>query len=282
MYKLDGKKVVITGAASGLGRSLALAMARKGCRIGVVDINVEGAEETLEMVISRGGSGEVFQLDVRDPEQVEAMAEHFFQTFGGVDILFNNAGVAVTGFVGDIPLENWKWITDINYFGMVYGCHSFIPRMKAQGGGYIVNTASAAGIVSFLEMAPYNASKAAVISLTETLKIELAPFNIGVSVVCPMFFNTGLLDDLRYTDEFETEFSHAAFKYARITSDEVAQVVVKGVEKKKLIIIPQLSGKVFWMQKRLSPSLYFGQLYFLNKMGWGRPLFLWMARHGML
>ena len=131
-------------------------------------------------------------------------------------------------------------------------------------------------------MAPYNASKAAVISLTETLKIELAPFNIGVSVVCPMFFNTGLLDDLRYTDEFESELGHTCFKNSRITSDEVAQVVVKGVEKKKLIIIPQLSGKAFWMQKRLSPSLYFGQLSFLNKMGWGRPLFLWMARHGML
>lgn len=282
MYKLDGKKVVITGAASGLGRSLALAMARKGCRIGVVDINVESAQETLEIVERAGGSGEIYELDVRVAIDVEAMADHFFKSWGGVDVLFNNAGVAVAGFVGDIPLEDWEWIIAINFWGMVYGCHSFIPRMKARGGGYIVNTASSAGITSFLEMAPYNTSKAAVISLSETLKIELAPFNIGVSVICPMFFNTGLLDDMRYTDEFQTEFSHAAFKYARITSDEVAQAVIKGMERKKLIIIPQLSGKVFYMQKRLSPSLYFAQLYQLNKMGWAKPLFMWMARHGMV
>lgn len=282
MYKLNGKKVVITGAASGLGRSLARVLASRGCMIGIADKNATCAEETLEMVGRAGGSGEVFQLDVTDPEQVEAMADHFFKNWGGVDILFNNAGVAVTGFVGDIPLEDWKWITDINYFGMLYGCHSFIPRMKAQGGGYIVNTASAAGIVSFMEMGPYNAAKAAVISLTETLKVELAPFNIGVSVVCPMFFDTGLLDDMRYTDEFESELGHTCFENSRITSDEVAQVVVKGVERTKLIIIPQLSGKAFWMEKRLSPSLYFGQLAFLNKRGWARPLFLWMGRHGML
>lgn len=282
MYKLEGNRAVVTGAASGLGRSLALALARKGCRIGVVDIDVEGAQETLEMVERAGGSGEVYELDVRVATDVEAMADHFFSSWGGVDVLFNNAGVAVTGFVGNVPLEDWEWIHAVNFWGMLYGCHSFIPRMKAQGGGYIVNTASSAGIVSFLEMAPYNTTKAAVISLSETMKIELAPDNIGVSAVCPMFFNTGLLDDMHYETEFENELGHAAFQYSRITSDKVAEAVVKGVERGRLIIIPQLSGKVFWIQKRLSPMLYFGQLAFLNKMGWARPLFLWMARHGML
>jgi NAD(P)-dependent dehydrogenase (short-subunit alcohol dehydrogenase family) len=282
MYKLEGKKVVVTGAASGLGRSLALALARKGCRIGVVDINTEGAQETLEMVQRAGGSGEIYELDVRVSIDVEAMADHFFRSWGGVDVLFNNAGVAVTGFVGGVPLKDWEWIHAINFWGMLYGCHSFIPRMKAQGGGYIVNTASAAGIVSFLEMGPYNTTKAAVISLSETMKVELAPDNIGVSVVCPMFFDTGLLDDLRYETEFENELGHAAFECSRITCDEVAEAVVKGVEKGRLFIVPQLSGKVFWIQKRLSPALYFGQLALLNKLGWARPLFLWMARHGLL
>jgi len=282
MDRLERKRAVITGAASGLGRSLALALARKGCRIGVVDINIEGAQETLRMVEQAGGSGEIYELDVRVAIDVEAMADHFFSSWGGVDLLFNNAGVAVTGFVGGVPLEDWEWIHAINFWGVLYGCHSFIPRMKAQGGGHIVNTASAAGIVSFLEMGPYNTTKAAVISLSETMKVELAPDNIGVSVICPMFFNTGLLDDLRYETEFENELGHAAFRFSRITSDEVAEAVIKGVEKGRLIIVPQLSGKVFWVQKRLSPMMYFGQLAFLNKMGWARPLFLWMARHGML
>jgi NAD(P)-dependent dehydrogenase (short-subunit alcohol dehydrogenase family) len=282
MNKLDGKKVVITGAASGLGRSLALALARKGCHIGVVDIDNEGASETLEMVQRAGGSGEIYELDVRVAIDVEAMAEHFFTSWGGVDVLFNNAGVAVAGFIGDVPLQDWEWIHAINFWGMLYGCHSFIPRMKAQGGGHIVNTASAAGIISFLEMGPYNTTKAAVISLSETMKVELAPDNIRVSVVCPMFFNTGLLDDMRYENEFENELGHAAFRFSRITSDEVAASVIKGVEKGRLYIVPQLSGKALWMQKRISTMLYFGEQALLNRLGWFRPLLMWLARHGML
>ena len=282
MNKLDGRKVVITGAASGLGRALALALARKGCRIGIVDIDLEGAEETLEMVKQAGGSGEIYELDVRVVIDWEAMAGHFFHSWGGVDVLVNNAGVAVTGFVGDIPVENWEWIFSINFWGMVYGCHTFIPRMKAQGGGHIVNVASAAGLLCLLEMAPYNTTKAAVIALSETLRSELAPFKIGVTAVCPMFFNTHLLDDMRYTDEFETEFAHTTFEHARMTADEVAQSVVKAVEKRKLYAIPQTSGRVMWALKRMNPGLYHGSLAFLNRTGIGRRLFMWMARKGLM
>jgi NAD(P)-dependent dehydrogenase (short-subunit alcohol dehydrogenase family) len=282
MKSLDGKKVVITGAASGLGRALAVALARKGCRIGVVDIDLEGAEETLEMVVENGGSGEIYELDVRVVIDWEAMAGHFFETWGGVDILVNNAGVVSVGFVGDIPIEDWEWIFSINFWGMVYGCHTFIPRMKEQGGGYIVNVASAAGLLCMLEMAPYNTTKAAVIALSETLVSELAPFNIGVTAVCPMFFNTHLLDDMRYTDEFETEFAHTTFEYARMTADGVAQAVVKAVERRKLYIVPQASGKMFWMTKRMSPGFWHGFQTVLNRTGVGRRFFMWMARHGLM
>ena len=130
MNRLDGKRVVITGAASGLGRALTLALARKGCRIGVVDINVEGAQETLRMVERAGGSGDIYELDVAQPDKVEAMAEHFFSSWGGVELLVNNAGVVVTGCVGDIRLEDWDWLFGVNFWGLLYGCHSFIPRMK--------------------------------------------------------------------------------------------------------------------------------------------------------
>ena len=282
MSRLDGKKVVITGAASGLGRALALALARKGCRIGIVDINTERAQETLEMVVAHGGSGEIYELDVRVAIDWEAMAGHFFTSWGGVDVLVNNAGVAVTGFVGDIPVENWEWIFSINFWGMVYGCHTFIPRMKAQGGGHIVNVASAAGLLSLQEMAPYNTTKAAVIALTETLRSELSPFKIAVTVVCPMFFNTHLLDDMRYTDEFETEFAHATFDNARMSADEVAQAVLKAIEKKRLYAIPQRSGRVLWALKRMRPGLYHGALAFFNRYKMGRPLFMWMARKGLV
>jgi len=282
MKKLDGKKVVITGAASGLGRALALALARKGCRIGIVDINLEGAEETLRMVERAGGSGEIYELDVRVVKDWEAMADHFFRSWGGVDVLINNAGVVVVGDVGDVPIEDWEWIFSINFWGMVYGCHTFIPRMKTQGGGHIVNVASANGLMCLLEMAPYNTTKAAVIALSETLRSELAPFKIGVTAVCPMFFNTHLLDDMRYTDEFWSEATHTAFEYARMTADEVALSVVKAVERRKLYAVPQTTGKVFWMIKRMNPGLFHGSLAFLNRTGAGRRLFVWMAHKGLV
>ncbi|MBC7247320.1 MAG: SDR family NAD(P)-dependent oxidoreductase [Actinobacteria bacterium] len=281
-YRLDGKRVVITGAGSGLGRALALALASRGCRVGVADINEETARETLEMVRRKGGDGEVYRLDVSSPREVEAMAEHFFREWGGVDVLVNNAGVVSVGFVGDIPLEDWEWAFGVNFWGMLYGCHSFIPRMKEQGGGYIVNVASAAGLLTLLEMGPYNTTKAAVIALSETLRSELAPCGIGVTVVCPMFFNTHLLDNMRYTDEFEVEFSRTTFRYARMTADEVAEAVVRGVERKRLYVVPQFSGKLFWFLKRMRPGMYHGTLAFFNRDDIGRRMLLWMARKGLI
>jgi len=282
MYKVDGKRVVVTGAGSGLGRALALALASRGCRIGVADINEETARETLEMVRQKGGDGEAYRLDVSRPQEVEAMAEHFFRSWGGVDVLVNNAGVVSVGFVGDIPLEDWEWVFGVNFWGMLYGCHYFVPRMKAQGGGYVVNVASAAGLLTLLEMAPYNATKAAVIALSETLRSELAPSKIGVTVVCPMFFNTNLLQDMRYTDEFEREFSQTTFQYARMTADQVAAAVVKAVEKRRLYVVPQFSGKLFWSLKRMRPGMYHGTLAFFNHGDIGHRMLLWMARRGLI
>lgn len=282
MISIRGKRAVITGAASGFGRSLALALADRGCRIGIADINVEGALATLEMVEKRKGSGEIYPLDVVKPEEVEAMADHFFKSWGGVDLLVNNAGVAVVGIVGEIPLENWKRVIDINFWGMVYGCHSFIPRMKAQGSGYILNMASAAGLLSMMEMAPYNTSKAAVISLSETLKTELAPHGIGVTVLCPMFFKTNLLESMTYTNAFEESLSRVCFDQATLSSDQVAEAAIQAVEREKLYCVPQLSGRTHWYQKRLSPSLYYGQMSLLNRRGWARPLLLWLGRHGLM
>lgn len=282
MRDLSGKSAVITGAASGLGKSIALALATQGCRIGIADINTEKAEQTLKQVIQKGGSGEIYHLDVSKQEEVEAMAKHFFDAWGEVDLLFNNAGVAVAGHVGDIPLQDWKWIININFWGVVYGCHSFIPRMKAQGYGYIINTASAGGFLPLPEMSPYNTSKAAVVSLSETLRSELAPHNIGVTVVCPTFFNSDLHLSLRYTDEFEKEASHAAIKNAKINSDAVVEAVIKAIKKRKLYVVPQLTGKIQWLLRRLFPSIYVSGLAFLNKTGYAKPLFMWVVRRGLL
>jgi NAD(P)-dependent dehydrogenase (short-subunit alcohol dehydrogenase family) len=282
MFDLDGKRVVITGAASGLGRSLALALACKGCRIGIVDIDMAGAEETLGMVVQGGGSGETWEMNAREAEEVGAMAEHFFSTWGAVDLLVNNAGVGMGGFTGEIPLEDWEWLISVNFWGMVYGCHFFIPRMKAQGGGYILNVASAMGITCMGEMAPYNTSKAAIISLSETLYSELAPHGIGVTALCPMFFKTNLMEHSRFGNETERNIAYYAFNCARMTSDEVATAAVRAVEKGRLYCVPMLSGKAHWTVKRISPQLYYKGLAFLSRHGWLNPLELWMARKGLV
>jgi NAD(P)-dependent dehydrogenase (short-subunit alcohol dehydrogenase family) len=282
MRDLSRKRAIITGAASGLGKSIALMLATQGCRIGIADINTEKAEQTLKQVVQRGGSGEIYHLDVSKPEEVEAMARHFFNIWGGVDLLFNNAGVAAAGHVGDISLEDWKWIIGINFWGVVYGCHSFIPRMKAQGYGYIINTASIGGFLPLPEMSRYNTSKAAVVSLSETLRSELAPHNIGVTVVCPSFFNSDLNLSLRYTDEFEKEACHTAIRNAKMNSDTVAEAIIKAIKKDKLYVVPQLTGKLQWILRRFFPSIYVRGLAFLNKNGYAKPLMMWVVRRGLL
>ncbi len=283
MARFKTKTVVITGAGSGVGRSLAVGYARRGFKVGIVDINDAGAQETFKLVEQAGGQGDVFHTDVTDPKAVKGMAEHFFSTWNGegVGLLVNNAGIAVAGAVGDVPLEDWKAVIDVNFWGMVYGCHEFIPRMKAQGGGHILNIASAAGILSLANMAPYNVGKAAIISLSETLKVELAPDNIGVTVACPMFFNTNLLTDMKSTTPWIGEIAAISFKNG-LSSDIVAERLIKAVEKGKLYEIPMLGGKLFWLNKRLLPGLFYSLPAILHKHGLLKPLYYKLAQWGAL
>ncbi len=278
--ELNGKTAVITGAASGIGRGLALALAKERCTMLLADINEAGLKQTAEMVITSGGKAEIFLCDVSKLDEVMRMADHCFDAWGKVDILINNAGVASVGFMGDIPIKDWEWIVSINFWGVVYGCHAFVPRMKEQGSGHIVNVASAAGILSSAEMAPYNATKAAVISISETLKSELAPYNIGVTVTCPTFIKTNLMDKMRCTDEFQRQCSTTGVDNARWTPDMIAALVIDAVKKDKLYVVPQAAAKLMWISKRISPSAFFGFFAFLMRMGWARKIMLHMARLG--
>jgi NAD(P)-dependent dehydrogenase (short-subunit alcohol dehydrogenase family) len=277
----ERKNVVITGAASGLGRAIALSLAKRGWRILVSDINMAGSKITLEMVEKAGGEGETFECDVTKLDDIRRMADFAFEKWNRIDLLVNNAGVAAGGIVGDIPMEDWHWIVNTNFWGMLYGCHEFVPRMKSQGGGHIVNVSSAAGFVSLPEMASYNVTKAAIISLSETLKSELAPHNIGITVVCPTFFKTNLLETMRYTDEFQKMFAETAFENGRLSAEKIAEMTVRAVEKNKLYLIPQVVGKVQWLMKRFSPSRYYKNMAFMNRRSSFRELALKMARWGL-
>jgi 3-oxoacyl-[acyl-carrier protein] reductase len=192
--KLQGQVAVITGAGSGIGRASAVAFAEEGACVLAADLNASSAAETVEQVRATGVDAEPFEVDVTRAEQVDAMVQRAVDRFGRIDVLFNNAGLP-QAFT---PFENstdalFDRIMDVNVRGVFHGCRAAIPRMKAQGGGVILNTASTAGIRPRPGLAVYNASKAAVITLTKTLAVELAPHRIRVVSICPVATDTPML-----------------------------------------------------------------------------------------
>jgi 3-oxoacyl-[acyl-carrier protein] reductase len=192
--KLQSLVAVITGAGSGIGRASALAFAEEGASVVAADLNGSTAEDTAENVRSNGGQATALPVDVTKADDVERMVQVCCDTFGRIDVLFNNAGLpqAFTRFE-DSTDGLYERIFDVNVRGVFYGCRAAVPRMKAQGGGVILNTASTAGIRPRPGLAVYNASKAAVITLTKTLAVELAPHRIRVVSICPVATDTPML-----------------------------------------------------------------------------------------
>lgn len=197
MNEFTNRIAVITGAASGIGRSLALRAAAEG--MGVVVADIESAPlAAVERELQRLGAPALAVVaDVSQAAQVEALAQATMERFGRVDLLVNNAGVGAGGTIWESSVEDWAWVLGINLWGVIHGLRSFVPLMLAQGTeGHIVNTASMAGMVSFHPSAPYHVSKHAVVALTEQLMISLklqgAP--IGVSALCPGMVRTRILE----------------------------------------------------------------------------------------
>jgi NAD(P)-dependent dehydrogenase (short-subunit alcohol dehydrogenase family) len=254
--RLDGARAVITGAGSGLGRALSLELARHKARVLVSDRDIPSAEETAQRVEQAGGTALVVPCDVTKPAEVEALAEAAFSRFEGVDLLVNNAGVACGGEVGKLPLEEWKRVLDVNLWGVIHGCHSFVPRLRKQGSGHILNIASAAGLVSMGYMAPYNVSKAGVVSLSETLFLELKAAGIGVTVACPTFFRTNIARSASYTDPEVERAGRRLVEQARVEADTVARECLKAVARGARYALPIADGKWGWRLKRLSPDAF--------------------------
>ncbi|HEX4870583.1 MAG TPA: SDR family NAD(P)-dependent oxidoreductase, partial [Moraxellaceae bacterium] len=176
-------RVLITGAASGLGRALALAWARRGARLVIADLNAERGAESVALCRAAGAADAVFRLlDVRREADFAAAAEWLEREWAGVDVVVNNAGVAGGGRFEGIDEADWQWMLDINLMGVVRGCRAFTPLFKRQDGGQFVNIASMAGLLNPPSMSNYHVAKAGVIALSETLAVELEPWHIRTLV----------------------------------------------------------------------------------------------------
>jgi NAD(P)-dependent dehydrogenase (short-subunit alcohol dehydrogenase family) len=262
-------RVVITGAGSGLGRALSVEVARVRGRVVVSDVNVAAAEETAHRVEREGGEARVVPCDVTRPESVEALARESEAAFGGVDLVVNNAGVACAGEVGKLALTDWKHVLDVNLWGVIHGCHFFVPLLRRQGAGHVLNIASAAGLLSAPYLAPYNVTKAAVVSLSETLFVELKTVGLGVTVACPMFFRTNIAASARFTESESTrrlkDMAARLVDEASVEADEVARECLRAVSRDAFYVLPMASGRWFWRMKRLLPEAFARSGPFLQK-----------------
>jgi NAD(P)-dependent dehydrogenase (short-subunit alcohol dehydrogenase family) len=255
--RLAGKRGVVTGAASGLGRAIALEIARRGARVIVADVDRAGADETVEQIRALSGpAAHAVECDVRAVEQVEAVAAFADREIGGVDVIVNNAGVATSGLTGEIPLEDWRFVVDVNLWGVIHGCHVFLPRFRRQGSGFVLNVASAAGLLSPPRMAPYNVTKTAVVALSETLRAEVAGQDVHVTVLCPTFFRTRILDNARGGDPADKARVEKMMDRSRMQAPEVAAFALDALEANRLYAVPMWDGFVLWGVKRLSPAWF--------------------------
>jgi NAD(P)-dependent dehydrogenase (short-subunit alcohol dehydrogenase family) len=247
-------RVVVTGSGSGLGRAFCLELARRDARVIVSDVDLAAAEQTVASM--RGGEGIAARCDVTRSEEVEALAELAWERLGGVDLLINNAGVAATGLVGEVPLSDWSWVLAVNLWGVIHGCHHFVPRMLRDGRGHVLNVASAAGLLSGPMMAPYNVSKAGVVALSETMRADLARRGIGVSVLCPTFFQTNIAKSGRGTEQLQELFDKLVSS-GKLTAEDVARKALAGVDHDELYIAPHADGRWMWRVKRLAPGRFY-------------------------
>lgn len=257
---MQPKRIVITGGASGLGFALAQLAAKAGWRVAIVDRDVERGEAVIASLQRKQPQSCFIPCDVTRLSDLERVAKELQERWQGVDVVVNNAGVAQVGKLVDTSISDWQWIMDINVLGVVRGCKVFIPVLQQQGGGHLINVASMAGLLDVPNMSAYNASKAAVVSLSETLQNELAEDNIHVAAVCPSFFRTNLGQGMRSTIENMDDKLEKLMSKSKLNATDIAKAIMRTIERQESYTLPHKQGRNAWYLKRFLPRGWYRKL----------------------
>ena len=249
---------LVTGAASGIGRSTALALAREGAALIVCDVDADGLQEVREQIdaITRCVLAE--RVDVGDRDAMRGFAERVHREVRAVDLLVNNAGVGLAGGILHTTLDDWDWVIRTNLWGVIHGCHFFVPTMVERGSGHVVNVSSAAGYFGAAELLGYATTKFAVFGLSEALRADLAPRGIGVTTICPGLIHTGIISKTRFRGSADAERTRGRveqmYRRRRYGPDKVARAILDGVHKNRAVVpvAPEAWG-LYWM-KRFLPA----------------------------
>lgn len=251
MDQINGKVAVITGGASGIGFSLARRLGAQGMKLVIADIEPAALEKATEALRTEGYEAIGVRTDVGRYEDVEALAAATIEAFGRVHLVVNNAGVSITGPIWEMSLDDWRWVYDVNVWGVIHGIKAFVPLLMSQGeGGHVVNTASEAGFIGIGEHAPYCSSKAAVVSMSKALHAELTAqvTAIGVSVVCPGLVDTKIHQSWRNRPAGDQPWSRresedaahldgsSKFQARGVTPDEIADLIVQAVREDRFYV----------------------------------------------
>ena len=244
MEDLTGRVAVVTGAASGIGFGMASAFAGEGMKVVLADIEDEALETACKQLRDDGANAIAVPTDVSDAEALDALRDATLSAFGAAHVVCNNAGVAVGGPIWQVPLEAWKWVFGVNFWGVVHGLRSFVPLLLEQGEGHVVNTASAAGLTATPFLGPYAATKHAVVAISESLALELAGSPVGVSVLCPLWVRTASASQtVAIVDAYNDPNALAGARdvVAAFVNSGFAPEVVAGR------VVEAVKGKGFWV-----------------------------------
>ncbi|HIJ66012.1 MAG TPA: SDR family oxidoreductase [Candidatus Hydrogenedentes bacterium] len=249
-----GKATIVTGGASGIGRALCEELGRRGAKVVLADVDIEGANEVVSAIRDHGGRAEAAEVDVTRSEEVQDLVDRIAVEHGHLDYMFNNAGIGIAADARDLSLDQWRHVIAVNLLGVLYGTTAAYSVMTRQGFGHIVNMSSLGGLVGFPTAAPYSTAKHGVVGLSTSLRIEAAELGVKVSVACPGYVDTRFYDSATVLNA-DREKLFATMPFKLMPAERAARTVLRGVARNRAVIVFPFHARLIWRLHRLCPAL---------------------------